>query len=164
MREGRAARAADREARASRSRRWSAPIPRNVVFTSGGTEANALALTPHRCRRAASAPFDRLLVSAIEHPSVLARRTFRARGRRATCRSTAHGVIDLGSAASGGWQASAASALVSLMLANNETGVIQPVAQAADIVHEAGGLLHVDAVQAAGPHCARYRRRWARIC
>ena len=40
--------------------------------------------------------------------------------------------------------------LVSLMLANNETGVIQPVAEAAAIVHAAGGLLHVDAVQAAG--------------
>ncbi len=41
-------------------------------------------------------------------------------------------------------------ALVSLMLANNETGVIEPVAEAAAIVHAAGGLLHVDAVQAAG--------------
>ena len=43
------------------------------------------------------------------------------------------------------------------MLANNETGVVQPVAQAAAIVHAAGGLLHVDAVQAAGPHTLRDR-------
>ena len=41
-------------------------------------------------------------------------------------------------------------ALVSIMLANNETGAIQPVAEVADIVHEAGGLLHVDAIQAFG--------------
>ena len=48
--------------------------------------------------------------------------------------------------------------LVSLMLANNETGVVQPVAEAAAIVHAAGGLLHVDAVQAAGRIRLRYRR------
>ena len=45
---------------------------RNVIFTSGGTEANALALTPRARVRASRRPFDRLLVSAIEHPSVLA--------------------------------------------------------------------------------------------
>ena len=53
--------------------------------------------------------------------------------------------------------ARAARPLVSLMLANNETGVVQPVREAADLVHEAGGLLHVDAVQAAGRIPCRYQ-------
>jgi cysteine desulfurase len=115
--------------------------PRNVVFTSGGTEANMLALAPAAAR-------DRLLVSAIEHPSVL------AGGRFPSCSverlpATGSGAFDIAAlerrlAALGG------RALVSLMLANNETGVVQPVAQAAQRVHAAGGVLHVDAVQAVG--------------
>ena len=72
--------------RASRSRRWSAREPRNVVFTSGGTEANMLALSP-ALRRAT------LLVSAIEHPSVLERRPFA--GGASDIPVTAAGVVDL---------------------------------------------------------------------
>ena len=123
--------------RASRSRRWSAPTPRDVVFTSGGTEANMLALSP--------ALGDTLLVSAIEHPSV------RSGGRFAAAEDipvTAAGVVDL--AALERLLAGRSRPLVSLMLANNETGVIQPVAEAAALVHAAGGLLHVDAVQGPG--------------
>jgi cysteine desulfurase len=113
--------------------------PRNVVFTSGGTEANMLALAPAAAR-------DRLLVSAIEHPSVLAGGRFPA-GSVERLPVTGSGELDLAVlerrlAALGG------RALVSLMLANNETGVVQPVAQAAQLVHAAGGVLHVDAVQA----------------
>jgi cysteine desulfurase len=115
--------------------------PRNVVFTSGGTEANMLALAPTAAR-------DRLLVSAIEHPSILAGGRFPA-GSVDCLPVTGSGELDLAAlerrmAALGG------RALVSLMLANNETGVVQPVAQAGQLVHAAGGVLHVDAVQAVG--------------
>lgn len=111
--------------------------PREVVFTSGGTEANVLALSP--------ALGDRLLVSAIEHPSVLAGGRFGAVERLAV---TAGGVLDL-EALQASLRASSRP-LVSIMLANNETGTIQPVADAAALVHAAGGLLHVDAVQGPG--------------
>jgi cysteine desulfurase len=110
---------------------------RDVVFTSGGTEANMLALSPILG--------DALLVSAIEHPSV------RSGGRFAAVEEipvTASGVVDL--AALERLIAGRARMLVSVMLANNETGVIQPVPEVAAIVHAAGGLLHVDAVQGPG--------------
>ena len=110
---------------------------KEVVFTSGGTEANVLALSPSigGC----------LLVSTIEHPSV------RSGGRFTAVEDvpvTADGVVDF--AALERLVAGRDRPLVSIMLANNETGVIQPVARAAEIVHAAGGLLHVDAVQGPG--------------
>jgi cysteine desulfurase len=111
--------------------------PREVVFTSGGTEANALALSP--------ALGETLLVSAIEHPSV------RSGGRFAKVEDvpvTGAGVVDL--AALDSLLKGRNRPLVSLMLANNETGVIQPILDAAALVHAAGGLLHVDAVQGPG--------------
>ena len=111
--------------------------PAQVVLTSGGTEANALALSP--------ALGDTLLVSAIEHPSVRSGGRF---ARFGDIPVTADGVVDLDA-----FQRSltgTARPLVSIMLANNESGVIQPVAQAAEMVHAAGGLLHVDAVQGPG--------------
>jgi cysteine desulfurase len=114
--------------------------PRNVVFTSGGTEANVLALTP--------AVGARLLVSAIEHPSVLAGGRFAA-DQVEQLPVTACGQIDL-SALQRRLAAAEGKVLVSLMLANNETGVVQPISEAAQLVHAAGGILHVDAVQAAG--------------
>jgi cysteine desulfurase len=88
---------------------------------------------------------DTLLVSAIEHPSV------RCGGRFAAADEipvTSAGVVDL--AALKRLLGGRSRPLISLMLANNETGVIQPVAEAAAIVHAAGGLLHVDAVQGPG--------------
>src|SRR5262249_55484752 len=96
-------------------------------------------------------PRDRLLISAVEHASV------RAGGRFAKD-PTNDAIEELPVDAEGRLRldalekalAKSKRSLVSLMLANNETGVIQPVAQAAYIVHAAGGLLHVDAVQAAG--------------
>lgn len=114
--------------------------PEMVMFTSGGTEANAAAV---RARGV-----DRLIVSAIEHPSVAAAAA--AAGKPVTVApATADGVVDLEAlerllAAPGG------RALVCVMLANNETGVIQPVREAAEIVHRHGGLLHVDAAQGLG--------------
>jgi cysteine desulfurase len=119
---------------------------RNVVFTSGGTEANALALTPG-LRRASGSPAGRLLVSAIEHASVLAGGRFAA-DAIGSIGVTRAGVLDL--ARLRAMLESGPPALVSVMLANNETGALQPVAEAAALVHAAGGVLHVDAIQAFG--------------
>jgi cysteine desulfurase len=124
--------------------------PRCATFTFGGTEANVLALSPGNGERGRPRR-DRLLVSAIEHPSVLAGGRFAAEAVE-QIPVTADGIVELAAleARLTALAAEGRALLVSLMLANNETGVIQPVAQAAEIVREAGGLLHVDAVQAAG--------------
>jgi cysteine desulfurase len=143
--EGRKARRLVEDARAAVAGAVGA-LPRDVVFTSGGTEANALALTPG-LRRKSGLAVQRLVVSAIEHASVL------AGGRFASEAITAVGVSDSGllhldrlrEALAGG-----PPALVSVMLANNETGAVQPIAEAAEIVHAAGGVLHVDAIQGFG--------------
>ncbi len=121
-------------------------LPRNVIFTSGGTEANALALMPG-LRRGPGRPVERLLVSAIEHPSVLSGGRFSTRAIGAIG-VTGSGLLDLDRLRE--MLENGPPALVSVMLANNETGAIQPVADAGDIVHAAGGLLHVDAIQAFG--------------
>jgi cysteine desulfurase len=143
--EGRQARSLVEAARAAISGAIGAS-PRNVVFTSGGTEANALALTPG-LRRTSALPVQRLLVSAIEHASVLAGGRF-AVDTIGTIGVTGSGLLDLDqlrAALAGG-----PPALVSVMLANNETGAVQPISEAAEIVHAAQGLLHVDAIQAFG--------------
>jgi cysteine desulfurase len=121
--------------------------PGDVFFTSSGTEANMLALTPAIEAGNDRRPRPKLLLSAIEHVSVRAGGRF---GREAIeeVPVEASGRLDLAVLADA--VAKSPRALVSLMLANNETGVIQPVAEAAAIVHASGGLLHVDAVQAAG--------------
>jgi cysteine desulfurase len=147
--EGRAARAvveAAREAVAG----FVGAVPADVVFTSGGTEANAMALTPH-LEWPAGRGCTRLLVSAVEHPSVLAGGQF-ADLQVEQIPVTARGIVDLAALAARLDVLAGAGErpLVSVMLANNETGVVQPVAEVADMVHRAGGLLHVDAVQAAG--------------
>jgi len=121
-------------------------LPRNVVFTSAGTEANALALSPG-LRGPSGRPAERLLVSAVEHASVLAGGRFPA-DSIGHIRVTRSGVIDLDHLKT--LLGDDHPALVSIMAANNETGALQPVAEAARIVHEAGGLLHVDAIQALG--------------
>ncbi len=120
--------------------------PQDVVFSSGGTEANALALTPG-LRRGAGVPVQRLLMSAMEHASVLSGGRFPSETTD-TIKVTAAGLIDLDHLR--GLLADGPPALVSVMLANNETGAIQPVAEVAAIVHAADGLLHVDAIQAFG--------------
>jgi cysteine desulfurase len=143
--EGRQARKLVEDARAVISGAVGA-LPRNLVFTSGGTEANALALTPG-LRSASGRPVERLVVSAIEHPSVLAGGRFGA-AATSILRVTSSGLVDLDRLRT--LLESGPPALVSVMLANNETGAVQPVAEAAEIVHAAGGLLHVDAIQALG--------------
>jgi cysteine desulfurase len=143
--EGRQARRLVEEARAAVAGAVGA-LPRNVVFTSGGTEANALALTPG-LRHGSGLPVERLLVSAIEHASVLAGGRFPTEAI-GTIGVTRSGLLDLDRLRAK--LEGEPPALVSVMLANNETGAVQPVAEAAEIVHAAGGLLHVDAIQALG--------------
>ncbi len=120
--------------------------PHDVVFSSGGTEANALALTPG-LRRGTGQSVQRLLVSAIEHTSVLAGGRFPPESI-GTIKVTGSGLVDLNHLRAS--LAAGPPALVSVMLANNETGAVQPISEIADVVHEAGGLLHVDAIQALG--------------
>jgi cysteine desulfurase len=143
--EGRQARKLVEEARARVAGAVGA-LPRNVVFTSGGTEANALALTPG-LRRGSHPPSERLVVSAIEHASVLAGGRF-ASAVIAAIGVTRSGLVDLDRLRA--MLNDRPPALVSLMLANNETGALQPVWEASEIVHAAGGVLHVDAIQAFG--------------
>jgi cysteine desulfurase len=143
--EGRRARRLVEDARAAIAESVDA-VPRNVIFTSGGTEANALALTPG-LHSAGGRPAQRLLVSAIEHASVLAGGRFPAEavGR---INVTSSGVVDLDHLRT--LLASGPPTLVSIMAANNETGALQPVAEAAAIAHQVGGVVHVDAIQALG--------------
>lgn len=143
--EGRQARRLVEEARAAIAEAVGARAS-DVVFASGGTEANALALTPG-LRRGAGQPVQRLLVSAIEHPSVLAGGRFAA-DAIGTIKVTGAGLVDLAQLRS--LLTAGPPALVSVMLANNETGTVQPISEIADVVHEAGCLLHVDAIQAMG--------------
>jgi len=159
--EGRAARKLVEDARHQVAAALGAEA-RNVVFTSGGTEANVLALQPglvssglassgparSSFANAGGEPLRRLIVSAIEHVSVLSGGQFFPRDGIEFAPVTPDGVVDLDRLRA--MLSGQPPALVSLMLANNETGVIQPIGAVADIVHEAGGLLHVDAVQALG--------------
>lgn len=110
----------------------------DVIFTSGGTEANNLALASRGDRR--------LIVSAIEHDSILKRA--RIEGAE-LIRAQRNGEIDLDHLRHL-LRKDDRPAFVSLMLANNETGVIQPVVEAGRLAHEHGALFHCDAVQGAG--------------
>jgi cysteine desulfurase len=142
---GRAARALVEQARDKVAALMAAPAS-TVVFTSGGTEANALAI-----ESAVVAGARRLIVSAIEHPSVL--ETAAAQGVPVEMLPVdANGVADLSwlQARLDAWDPADGKPFVALMLANNETGVIQPVFEASELVRAADGWLHVDAVQAAG--------------
>jgi cysteine desulfurase len=140
---GRRARAVVEDARAVVAGLAGAEVS-DVIFTSGGTEANALALA------GAAGWASRAIVGATEHEAVAANAA--ASGLAVEIWPVdANGVADLG------WLEARLAELgpserpvVALMLANNETGVIQPVAQAATLVQAAQGWLHVDAVQAAG--------------
>jgi len=132
---GRAARAQLDRARASVAALVGAQTA-DVVFSGGGTEANNAVLQGAHRRR--------VIVSAIEHDSVRL-----ASSDAETVPVTPDGVIDL-EALSRMLAASGEPALVCVMLANNETGVIQPVAEVARIAHAAQALVHCDAVQAAG--------------
>ena len=142
---GRTARAVMEQARADVGALIGAPES-TVIFTSGGTEANAIAI-----ESAVAAGARRLIVSAIEHDSV--QETSRILGVEVEVLPvTSAGVADLVWLRErlARWDAGDGKPFVALMLANNETGVIQPVAEAAEIVRAADGWLHVDAIQAAG--------------
>jgi cysteine desulfurase len=108
----------------------------DVVFTSGGTEADALAVH-------ALSPGRQIMLCATEHDAIRA-----AAPDAAVLPVDCNGIADLDALRR--WLSSRPAALVCLMLANNETGVIQPIAEAAALCREHGALLHVDAVQAAG--------------
>lgn len=151
--EGRAARALVEQARETVAALLGAE-PRNVIFTSGGTEASALALSPALGASAGDEDArDRLLISAIEHPCVRSGHRFPV-GSLDELPVTDAGLIDLDELRRRldrlRAERRSARPLVALMHANNETGVVQPVAAAAEMVHAAGGLLHVDAVQSIG--------------
>jgi cysteine desulfurase len=113
--------------------------PSGVIFTAGGTEANALAL--HGCAR------QRVLISAVEHDSVL------AAARRAphveVIPVDGDGMVDL-AALEALLSPSGDDVIVSVMTANNETGVLQPIAAITALAHAHHALVHCDAVQAAG--------------
>lgn len=128
--------------------------PAEVIFTSGGTEANALALWGAvQGSEDSSAPVRRLLISAIEHDSILANAKAIAERVSGVTLSivpvTADGVIDL-DALRDLLQAGEGRALVAVMAANNETGVLQPIAEITVLAKDQGALMLVDAVQAAG--------------
>jgi cysteine desulfurase len=136
-RAGRSARRILEDAREAIARRFGAG-PAAVVFTSGGTEADALAVHALAHRSGL-----RVIVGATEHDAIRA-----AAPGAAVLPVDADGVADL--AALEVLLADGGPALVCLMLANNETGVIQPIAEAGTICRRHGARLHVDAVQAAG--------------
>jgi cysteine desulfurase len=143
---GRAARAAIEDARAAVAALVGAD-PEGVVFTSGGTEANNLAIQS----AVAAGKVRRLIVGATEHASVA--ESAAASGLAVeTWPVDRRGVADLDwlRARLARWTAEEGQPFVAVVLANNETGVIQPAGEAAVIVHAAGGLLHLDAVQMAG--------------
>jgi cysteine desulfurase len=123
-----------------------------LVFTSGGTEANNLALFG----LSGTAP-GRVIRSAIEHPSVLGPSDQLARAGRQVreLRVGRDGVADLNHLRE---MLAEPTRLVSLMLGNNETGVLQPVQEAARLCHESGALLHTDAVQVVGKLPVHFRQ------
>jgi cysteine desulfurase len=129
-------------------------VPDDVIFTGGGSEANALALRG-AVHAAASAGerITRLIVSPIEHDSVVANAVACedafAGLRVIACPVTRDGVVDLDELRRVLMEGKG-RALVSLMAANNETGIIQPIGEAASLAHANGALFHCDAVQAAG--------------
>ncbi|CAN5463174.1 cysteine desulfurase family protein [soil metagenome] len=142
---GRAARAVVEQAREQIAALVGGPAS-TVIFTGCGTEANALAI-----ESAVATGSRRLIVSAVEHESVV--ETAKATGAAVELLPVgADGLADLDwlKARLAAWDPADGKPFVALMLANNETGVIQPIAEVSEIVRAADGWLHVDAIQAAG--------------
>lgn len=124
-----------------------AGFPDEILFTSGGTESDNTAI---RAGLAANRDRDEVVVSAVEHPAVLALvRRLEAEGR---IRAHVIPVLTCGSLDRERYQAalSPRTALVSIMWANNETGVVFPVEALAEAAKAVGAVFHTDAVQAAG--------------
>ena len=148
--DGRAARARIEAARAEVGRLVGA-APRGVVFTSGATEAAALALHPAMEIGGRPKSCHVLLMNAVEHPAVLRGHRFAGEAVEVLPVDGA-GRLDLHALDEALTRHAAAGrrALLALMAANNETGVIQPVAEAARLVKAHDGVVFCDAVQAAG--------------
>lgn len=125
--------------------------PNEIILTSGGTESNNLAVLgmAEGARRKSANRRNRVILSAIEHDSVLdVASILRSRGFEVVLAKPGRdGVV---SAEEVRASADDATALVSVMAANNETGVVQPTAKVIEAAHSAGALAHVDAVQAFG--------------
>jgi len=117
--------------------------PQTLIFTSGGTEANGLALLG----LAENARADAILISAIEHPSVV-EVSKQAGVPVIEVEATSQGVVDIESLAK--HMDAFERPIVSVMNANNETGIVQPTRAIADLVHARNGIFHSDAVQAFG--------------
>ena len=146
--EGRRSRQIVETARESVGALVRAPADR-VVFTSGGTEGAALALSPTLQSRRGPPGVGRLLLSSTEHAAVLHGHRFPAdRVRLIAVRPD--GLLDGDDLAAALEEDAGTPALVAVQAANNETGVIQPIAEIAAQVHAEGGLVVCDAVQAAG--------------
>ena len=142
---GRAARAVIEAAREAVAALIMVPA-QTIIFTSGGTEANGLAI-----ESAVAAGSRRLIIGATEHDCVL--ETALASGAAVEIWPVdANGVADLAwlEERLARWDRADGRPFAALMLANNETGVIQPTGEAADLLRTYEGWLHVDAVQAAG--------------
>lgn len=146
--EGRAAKAALERARAQIAR-GIGTAARNVTFTSGATEAANLALTPMVQRGKESSPMEVLLLAAGEHPAVLQGHRFPA-GAVEPVALTPEGTLSLDALDEALARHAGRRVMLALQAVNNETGVIQPVREAAARVHAAGGLLVCDATQAIG--------------
>ncbi len=148
--EGRAVRAAIEGARRQVAALVGAD-PAHVIFTSGATEAANMVLTPDFRMGRTPMAIGHLYHSAIEHPAIREGGRF-AKDRTTEIAVTADGVVDLDHLKGllAGHDRSTGLPMIAVMLVNNETGVVQPVAEVAKIVQAHGGLLVVDAVQAAG--------------
>jgi cysteine desulfurase len=148
--EGRAARRIVEEARRSVAALVGGK-PEHVVFTSGATEAAATLLTADWKMGRGDLKMSRLYVAASDHPCLVCGGRF-PKDRVSVLPVGADGIVDLVAlrAALAAHDRSEGLPLVAVHAANNETGVIQPIAEIASIVGEAGGVLVVDAVQAAG--------------
>lgn len=146
-----------REARrlAEKARRAVADLvngkPEHVVFTSGATEAASMLLTPRWQMGRSDLCMSHLYVSEADHPCLLAGGRFPA-DRVTRIGVGRDGILDLAALerALAAHDKAAGLALVAIHSANNETGVIQPVAAIGALVRAAGGILVLDAVQAAG--------------
>lgn len=148
--EGRALRASVENARRELAQ-LIACEPKQIIFTSGATEAAMLALGPNVTINGKLQTVSKLFVSAIEHPCVLSGGRFEARAVE-QLPVDAHGIVDLTAleAALEAHDRTSGMVMVAVMLANNETGAIQPIAGIAEIVRRHEALLLVDAVQGLG--------------
>jgi len=146
--EGRAARTLLEEARA----RLAAGIgakPENIVFTSSATEAANLALTPEFNVGGETRPCEALLVAGGEHPCVLKGSRFPTQAIHMLTLEP-EGTLSLEALARALQEQAGKRVMVALQAANQETGVLQPVKEAAELVHKAGGVLVCDATQGMG--------------